>query len=96
MQGVGRKWMLCMVVPYKPAMCNYLSVLWIYGSTYSLLYTYSLLPNYIAIVPPYCQLTPIENSMHIPVVSYACLYVRDSLMISFAYSHASLHACCMV
>ena len=86
-QGVGCKWMLCMIVPYKPAMCS-LSVLWTY------LYTYSLLPNYIAIyiVPPYCQLTPMENYMRIPVVSYAYLYIyaRDSLMISFAYSHASL------
>ena len=38
-----------------------------------------------AIVPPYCQLTPMENYMHIPVVSYA--YLRYS-PVTTSQTHA--------
>ena len=71
--------MLCMVVPYKPAMRNYLSVL-----DLSIVVIY--LPIYSAAILPADPKCPMENYMHIPVVSYTylCTPVCNSLMISFA------------
>ena len=70
-QGVGHKWMLCMVVPYKPAMCNYLS-----ACPMDLPYLWSL--TYVTIQLYSVPILPAHSSGKL----YAYTYVH---VVSYAY-----------